>query len=136
MPNVTRTHPTAMTVEFENQGANLMFFTVDYVADVSAAARAAPDGILDKVFQLIQQNATIVVAGPLFDTGSQQTFAVEAVGGNFPTSTWDGVNSETWVADLEDRIQALGAGTYDTITSSSITVTATKLGVATLAAIS
>lgn len=136
MPDVTKSNPPSVVFNFENTGPNLMFFTVDYVADVSAAARALPNGILDKVYQTISQNATIVVAGPLLDTGTQQTFAVEAPGGDFPTATWDGTNSETWVADLEDRLQALGGGTYDTITTSSFTVTATKLGILTANAVS
>jgi len=137
MPNVTKSNPASVVFNFENQGANLQFFTIDYISDVSAAARALPGGFLDTMYQLISANATIVVAGPLADTGSQQTFAVEALGGQFPTAAWDGSNSETWEAYLQRRIRALTAvaATFDTIDCDAITVTPTLLGILTTAAI-
>ena len=77
-------------------------------------------------------NATIVAAGPLVDSNTQQTFAVE---GDFDFSAkFDGTNSESWAADLEDRIQALG--TVDGVNCGNVTVTLTKLGILTAAAVS
>lgn len=129
MPSLTKAHPASVEFNLENQGANLAFFTIDYVADVSAAARALPGGFLDTVYKLIQANATLVAIGPLFDTGSQQTFAVEALGGEFPTAAWDGSNVETWPAYLQRRIVALG-NPYDTIDATAVTVAGTKLAIA------
>jgi len=127
MPNVTKTHPTSVVASFENQGANLQFFTVDYIVDVSA--ETANGQCLDKVYQLISNNATLVCAGPLFDTGSQQTFAVEALGGQFPTSNWDGTNQETWETWLQTEIVLLG--TIHAINCANFTVTAKTLAIVT-----
>lgn len=131
MAAVTRTNPAAVTTDYEVVGKTLTFFTVDYVNAINGSD--GPEGAHAKVLETIGANATIVMAGPLLDTNTQQTFAVE---GDFDgiTATWDGTNSETWYADLEDRIQALG--TVDSVDLSGATVTATKLGILTAAAVS
>jgi hypothetical protein len=120
MATLTKTHPAATTVNVE-VSQNLTFFTVDYV---NANASAGPEGAQQAVLKAIQDTATIVAIGPLLDTNSQQTFAVEATGG-------DG----TVVAStLQTAIRALG--TVDTVDLSSSTVTLTKLGILTAAAVS
>ena len=129
MASVTRVNPSATTTNYEVVGKDITFFTVDYINAVNGSA--GPAGAQAAVLQAIQANATIIAAGPLLDTNTQQTFAVE---GDFNiTAQWDGTNSETWFADLEDRIQALG--TVDGVDLSSATVTGTKLGILTAAAV-
>jgi hypothetical protein len=120
MAKLTKTHPVATTTNVE-VSQNLTFFTVDYV---NANASTGPEGAQQAVLNAIQDTATIVAIGPLLDTNSQQTFAVEATGG-------DG----TIVAStLQTAIRALG--TVDTVDLSSSTVTLTKLGILTANAVS
>jgi hypothetical protein len=129
MAEFTRVNPVATTTNYEVVGKDITFFTVDYINAVNGSA--GPNGAQAAVLRTIQTNATIIAAGPLVDTNSQQTFAVE---GDFNiTAKWDGTNDETWFADLEDRIQALG--TVDGVSLASATVTATKLGILTAAAV-
>jgi hypothetical protein len=120
MATLTKTHPATTTTNVE-VSQNLTFFTVDYV---NANASAGPEGAQQAVLKAIQDTATIVAIGPLLDTNSQQTFAVEATGG-------DGT---VVAATLQTAIRALG--TVDTVDLSSSTVTLTKLGILTAAAVS
>jgi hypothetical protein len=115
---VTRVHPTAVTTNYEVVGKDLSFFTVDYVNDISAST--GPAGAIAAVYRTIAATATVVAAGPLLDTGTQQTFAVEGV---------DVVVAST----LQTAIRALG--TVDSVNLASATVTATKLGILTAAAV-
>ena len=59
------------------------------------------------------------MAGPLHTTNNNMSIAVE---GDFGEDTYDGTNSETLAAHLEDVVQALG--TVDGIGLGSATVTA------------
>lgn len=127
----TKVNPASTTLNVETGSVNLLFFTVDYINAVNGSA--GPNGAQQAVLTQIQSNATIVHIGPLLDSNTQQTFAVESAGGDFPSAKYDGTNSESWAADLEDRIQALG--TVDGVDLSSATVTATKLGILTAAAV-
>ena len=130
MASVTRVHPASTITNIEQVGKDLTFFTVDYIVAVNA--KTGPESTQAKVLETIMANATIVAAGPLVDSNTQQTFAVE---GDFDFSAkFDGTNSESWAADLEDRIQALG--TVDGVNCGNVTVTLTKLGILTAAAVS
>jgi hypothetical protein len=76
------------------------------------------------VLNTIQNTKTIVAAGPLADTNTQQTFAVE---GDF---------TATEASALQVAIRALGAAAGDVaVDLSAATVTRTKLGILTAAAI-
>lgn len=120
MATLTKTHPVATITDVE-ASQNLTFFTVDYVA---ANTSTGPDGAQQAVLKAIQDTATIVAIGPLLDTNTQQTFAVEATGGN----------GTIVAATLQTAIQALA--TVDGVDLSGATVTLTKLGVLTAAAVS
>ena len=111
MAEVTRVHPEVVATEWEQVGKKITWFTVDYIADISAST--GPTGLIAEAYQVIQTTTTIIAAGPLFDTGSQQTFGVEGVFA---------------AADLTAIETALGAGGNNAGT----TVTAKTLAIATV----
>ena len=115
MADVTKTHPTVAATDVEMMGANMSFFTVDYV---NANASTGPEGAQAKSHYAIADLNTVVAIGPMLDTNSQQTFAVEGT----PVA-----------ATIQAAIRALG--TVDSVDLSSTTVTATKLGILTAAVV-
>ena len=121
MATLTKTHPAATTTDVE-VSQNLTFFTVDYINAINGSA--GPEGAQQAVLKAIQDTATIVAIGPLVDTNTQQTFAVEATGGN----------GTIVAATLQAAVRALG--TVDSVDVSNSTVTLTKLGILTAAAVS
>ena len=116
MPSVSKAHPTAASTNVEMMGADMSFFTVDYV---NANASTGPDGAQAAAHTVISNTNTVVAIVPMLDTNSQQTFAVE---GNLDAAT------------MQAAIRALG--TVDSVDLSSSTVTATKLGILTANAVS
>jgi hypothetical protein len=117
---VTKVNPTATTLNYEVIGKEITFFTVDYINAINGSA--GPAGAQADVLNTIMNVATIIAAGPLLDTNTQQTFAVER----------DMTSTE--LTALETAIKALG--TVDGVNLASATVTATKLGILTAAAVS
>jgi len=127
MAGVTKVNPAVAETNWEVVGKDLGFFTVDYISDVSGSL--APDEVVDSVYRTIQQLTTIVAAGPLFDGGTQQTFAVEPL---LLSGDADPAENDQ-ITQIQNAIQALG--TVDSIDLSSATVTATGLAIATAAAV-
>ena len=82
----------------------LTFFTVDFVA--AANAEIGANEAIQTVIEIIQQYATIVIRGALFDTNTQMCFAIEIPNDSLD---WDGLGAETLVEQIEDEIIALGA---------------------------
>lgn len=118
---ITKVNPVATTLDIEQVGRDISFFTVDYINAVNGSA--GPNGAQQAVLNAIMEQHTIIAVGPLLDTNTQQTFAIEG-----PLYTPQNGSS------LQSRIQALG--TVDSVDLSSATVTATKLGILTAAAVS
>ena len=122
MATVTKVNPTSTTLNYEVVGAEINFFTVDYINAINGSV--GPAGAHQLVLNTIQNTKTIVAAGPLADTNTQQTFAVE---GDF---------TATEASALQVAIRALGAAAGDVaVDLSAATVTRTKLGILTAAAI-
>jgi hypothetical protein len=119
MAGITKLNPTSTTLNFESVGKNIDFFTVDYINAINGSA--GPSGAQQAVLNAIQQYGTIIAAGPLVNSNTEQTFAVEGEGA-------------VVVATLQAAIRALG--TVDSVNLGSSTVTATKLGILTAAAVS
>jgi hypothetical protein len=117
---LTRTNPTATTTNVEQIGRDVSFFTVDYINAVNGSA--GPSGAQQAVLNTIQTLHTIVAIGPLADSNTQQTFAIEG-----PLYTPAGGTT------LQASIRALG--TVDSIDLSGATVTATRLAILTAAAV-
>jgi len=127
MATFTRVNPVSTTTDYEVIGKDISFFTVDYIVAVNGSA--GPNGAQAAVLNTIMQQHTIVAAGPLVDSNTQQTFAIEG-----PLYTPQGGTAETGGDTLQARIRALG--TVNSIDLSNATVTATKLGILTAAAVS
>jgi hypothetical protein len=121
MATFTRVNPTATTTNFENVGKDISFFTVDYTVAVNGSA--GPNGAQAAVLRAIMEQHTIIAAGPLVDSNTQQTFAIEG-----PLYTPQGGDASTGGGTLEARIQALG--TVDGVSLASATVTAKDLYIA------
>ena len=120
MATFARTNPVATTVNYEVVGKDISFFTVDYINAINGSV--GPEGAHQAVLKVIMQQHTIIAAGPLLDTNTQQTFAIEG-----PLYTPQGGTT------LGAAIQALG--TVDGVNLSSATVTETKLGILTANAV-
>lgn len=99
-------------------GKNVTLVDVDFGAAVNGSL--GPDGAVQAVFEAIQgEGLNILGHGPLHSTNANMSLMIE---GEFGSDTYDGSNSETIAAHLEDVIIALG--TVDSINLASATVTA------------
>ena len=122
MATVTKVSPASTTVNYEVVGQDINFFTVDYINAINGSV--GPAGAHQLVLNTIQNTRTIVAAGPLADTNTQQTFAIE---GDFTAAE---------ASALQVAIRALGAAAGDVaVDLSAATVTRTKLGILTAAVI-
>jgi hypothetical protein len=118
---------------FYKNGVTLQFFQIDFGADVSAmldadTTNANPRSPVAVALEAIAQVASIEVIGTIDNTGGTGQglrIAVAAIGGAYGTDTYDGTNSETFAAHLEDLVQA--AGTHQGVNLASATVAAFAL---------
>ena len=109
----TKVNPVATTVPAQMIGKDIQLFTVDYINAVNGSA--GPLGVQKAVLDSIMQTATIIAAGPLGNSNTEQTFMTE------------GTDSVV-VATLQAAIRALG--THDSVDVSAATVTAKTLTIA------
>jgi hypothetical protein len=114
---------------FEIEGVDVTFLTVDFINDMSAetgdlSAGGATCG-LEMVRATIQQYANILAEGPLTDSSTQKTYIIRT----------DALGTLISADTLRDAIRALNGNGKVTATISSATVTGTKLGILTAAAI-
>ncbi len=114
MAVLTRVHPVSTETGVETAG-NLQFFTVDYIVDVST--KTGPESTQAAALKAIQDTSTIIAVGPLGNSNTEQTFAVEAIGGDNVTA-----------AALEAAFDLLG--TVDSVACGDFTVTLKDLYVA------
>ena len=114
---------------FEIEGVDVTFLTVDFINDVSAETGDLSAGGttcgLEMVRATIQQYATILAEGPLTDTDTQKTYVIRT----------DALGTLLSAGTLQAAIRALNGNGKITATISSATVTGTKLGILTAAAI-
>ena len=113
-------NPATTTLNVEQVGRNISFFTVDYILDVTASS--GPGQTQQLVLNTIQTLHTIIAIGPLADGGTQQTFAIE---GDLFTPT----NGITLQASI--RLLSTDGG----VDMANATVTATKLAILTAAVV-
>jgi len=107
MAGLTRANPTATTLGYEVIGKEAQFFTIDYINAINGSA--GPDGAQQAVLETIMGTATILAAGPLGNSNTEQTFMTEG-------------GAAVVVGTLQAAIRALG--TVDGVNLSSATVTA------------
>ena len=119
---------------YEVGSVDKTYFTVDFISamnsetsDLSASGSTAG---LELTRATIENNGVPVLAeGPLTDSNTQKTYATR-------TDCLDAISSTTTIAALQTAIRALNGNGRVTATISSATVTETKLGILTAAAVS
>lgn len=109
----TKVNPAATTIPSNVVGKDVQIFTIDYIADIST--KTGPLSAQQAALNTIQETCTILVAGPLGNSNTEQSFMTE------------GTDSVV-VGTLQTAIRALG--TVDSFDFSSNTVTAKTLTVA------
>ena len=93
-------------------------------------AKEYPTAGLELTRATIENNGVPVLAeGPLTDSNTQKTYATR-------TDCLDSISSTTTIAALQAAIRATHGGGRISVTVSSATVTETKLGILTAAAVS
>ena len=119
---------------YEVGSVDKTYFTVDFInsmasetADFSASNAVAG---LEMTRATIENNGVpVLMEGPLADSNTQKTYGTR-------TDCLDSLSSTTTIAALQTAIRALNGNGRVTATISSATVTETKLGILTAAAIS
>ena len=106
----------------------LAAFDIDFAVNATdfSATEVGPTGAVKEVLNVIATMGTIVGYSALradagANAGQVMTVLIE---GDFGTDTYDGSNSETFAAHLEDLIQAKTAAGLGPVNLSSATVTA------------
>ncbi len=131
MAELTKKNEAVQLPLFKN-GVSLQWFTVDFNTSITAKTSATTAGVpspVVKALEAIAQVASIEVVGnPQTGqfgqgAGSMIRVAVAALGGDFRTDTYDGTNSETLAAHLEDLIQAVTYGGSGSIQSTNMALT-------------
>jgi len=123
---------------YESQGVDVTLLTVDYINTMASEVNDASDGtalggIMLSRHAFAQEGVQILAEGPLTDSGTQKTFMVR-------TDNLDTLSSTTTVAALQARLRTLdqSSTSFPNITAdiTGATVTETKLGILTAAAVS
>jgi hypothetical protein len=114
---LSQSNPNRVDEEKFFIGKEVALVDVDFGAAVNGSL--GPDGAVEAVFEAIQAQFNILGHGPLHSTNANISLMIE---GEYGADTYDGSNSESIAAHLEDVIIALG--TVDSINLASATVTA------------
>lgn len=115
---LSQSNPNRVDEEKFFIGKEVALVDVDFGAAVNGSL--GPDGAVEAVFEAINgEGINILGHGPLHSTNVNISLMLE---GEYGSDTYDGSNSESIAAHLEDVIIALG--TVDTIDLSAATVTA------------
>ena len=119
---------------YEVGSVDMTFFTVDFInsmasetADFSASNAVA--GLEMTRATIEGQGVPVLAEGPLADSNTQKTYGTR-------TDCLDPISSTTTIAALQAAIRALNGNGRVSATISSATVTETKLGILTAAAVS
>ena len=118
---------------YEVGSVDMTFFTVDFInsmaSETSDLSTAATAGLELTRATIEGQGVPVLAEGPLTDSNTQKTYGTR-------TDCLDSLSSTTTIAALQAAIRALNGNGRVTATISSATVTETKLGILTAAAIS
>ena len=116
--------------DFENEGVDVAYLTVDFISAMNAETgdpdTASAVAGLELTRRTIEQFINILGEGPLVDSNTQKTYMVRA----------DSLGTLISGNTLRDAIRALNGNGQVTATISSATVTLTKMGILTAAAVS
>ena len=132
MATLTNKNEKVVAPFFKN-GVTLQFFQLTFPSTVAAkldadTTEANPRSPVAVALEAIAQVASIEVIGTVDATGGAGRglrIAVAAIGGAYGTDTYDGTNSETFAAHLEDLVQA--AGSHQGVDLATATVAAFAL---------
>ena len=118
---------------YEVGSVDITYLTVDFInamnAETSDFSASNSTAGLEMTRATIENNGVAVLGeGPLVDSNTQKTYAVR-------TDSLDSISSTTTVAALQTAIRAMDTNII-TATVTSATVTETKLGILTAAAVS
>jgi hypothetical protein len=112
MPSITKVNPILANRSRSFLGKTLDMYTIDFAVNATnfGSTEMDPGECVDLVLQTVSTMATIVAHSALrADSGSNAGQLIDVyVEGDFGTDTYDGTNSETLAAHLEDLIQGLG----------------------------
>ena len=75
MAGITKVNPATTTLGYEVVGKDVQFFTIDYIQDIST--KPGPNSAQKAVLDVIGTTSTILAAGPLGNSNTEQTFMVE-----------------------------------------------------------
>jgi len=123
---------------YETQGVDVTLLTVDFINTMAAEVNDASDGtalggIMLARHAFAQEGVQILAEGPLTDSNTQKTFMVR-------TDNLDTLSGTTTVAALQVRLRTLdqSSTSFPNITAdiTGATVTESKLGILTAAAVS
>lgn len=115
---LSQSNPNRVDEEKFFIGKEVTLVDVDFGAAVNGSL--GPAGAVEAVFEAIQgEGVNILGHGPLHSTNVNMSLMLE---GEYGSDTYDGSNSESLAAHLEDVIIALG--TVDSIDLSAATVVA------------
>lgn len=132
MATLVNKHEEVIAPFFKN-GVTLQFFQITFPSTVAAlldadTTNANPRSPVAVALEAIAQVASIEVIGTVDATGGAGRglrIAVAAIGGAYGSDKYDGTNTETFAAHLEDLVQA--AGTHQGVDLGSATVAAFAL---------
>jgi hypothetical protein len=125
---ITKVNPTLANVSRNFNGRTIMGFTIDLGVNATnfATTEMGPTGAIQTVLDVLRRNVTVIAMSALrADSGAVagQVFDI-MVEGEYGTDTYDGTNSETLAAHLEDEIQTLTSVGVGSVNLSAATVTA------------
>ena len=116
--------------DFENEGVDVAYLTVDFISAMNAETgdpdTASAVAGLELTRRTIEQFINILGEGPLVDSNTQKTYMVRA----------DSLGTLISGNTLRDAIRPLNGNGQVTATISSATVTLTKMGILSAAAVS
>ena len=128
----------SLNQNYETQGVDVTLLTVDFIVDVSAevgdlTSGSAVAGLDMTRHAFVQNGLQILAEGPLTDSNTQKTYMVR-------TDNLDSLSSTTTKAALQAYIRTLdqSSDSFPGVTAdlTGATVTETKLGILTAAAVS
>jgi hypothetical protein len=128
----------SLNQNFETEGVDLTILTVDFIVDVSAEVGDLTTGSAVAGLQMTRhafehQGLRILAEGPLVDSNTQKSYLVR-------TDQLDTLSSTTTIAALQAYIRTLdqSSSSFPGVTAdlTGATVTETKLGILTAAAVS
>lgn len=127
MPSVTKVNPEHINAGKSFLGKTLDAYTIDFAVNATnfATTEEDPGECVDLALRAVQTVCTLVGHSAFrADSGANAGQLIDIyVEGDFGTDTYDGSNSETFAAHLEDLIQAIGTSNPNGVDLSSATVT-------------